>query len=221
MARARKKGDDATNARKRERRAAKRYLDKAENASGASKSRYQALAREHFEKAMSTYDPNQRQRMSSEMVSLGAQLGIDIQGRRGDFIVSKNERGLEQRKRAIEQSYKAKESYLQDPNVRREEEAKALMQNRDIARTLFGGLIDIWRDEATYTDPETGKTKVDTSRIYEIVFDYFGVDNLADLLDRLEEEIGEDLYNASGSDEWYEVTKTYIQTKAKLGELAA
>lgn len=220
MARARKKGDDATNARKRERRAAKRYLDRAENASGAARAKYESLARQHFEAAMQTYDPKQKQKLSSDIVNIAARLGIDIQGQRSEFTVSKTEKGEKMRERAITESAKSLESYLSDPAKRREEEAKTLLKNRDIAKGIFGGLIDIWKDEASYVD-ENGETKVDTSRIYEIVFDYFGVDNLADLLDKLEQQIGESLYSASGSDEWYDVTKTVLQTKYKRGELAA
>ena len=58
MARARKRGDDATNARKRYYRSAIRNLKRADKLTGAAAERYRLLARRDFENALRTYDPS-------------------------------------------------------------------------------------------------------------------------------------------------------------------
>ena len=88
MARNRKAGDTAYNARRREYRAAQRYLKKAHESTGATAERNRALARSHFESALQTYDPNQKQPFSSQIINLAAEFGVDIQGQRADFITA-------------------------------------------------------------------------------------------------------------------------------------
>ena len=71
----------------------------------------------------------------------------------------------------------------------------------------------MWRDEAVTIDETTGERKIDTRKIFKALFKYFDVDNLADLVEKVENEIGEVLYEMGNADEIYEVVKLSIQNK--------
>ena len=212
--RPRKKGDDSTNARKRYYRAAERNLAKAEKSSGATAARYRQLARQNFEDALSTYDPANTQKVSKPIQKLADQFNIDIseyQQLRQQAFKSTDIRIREQaeskQRLSIWRSQNVLESNLKDEQFRTELEAREIF-NSPIGSRIIGGLVDVWRDAAT-----DANGKVDRSKIFSAIQDYFGVDNLADLLDKVEEKIGDELYKDPGNLEIYDVITILLQTK--------
>lgn len=215
MARPRKeKSDTSYNARRRYYRSAERNLKKAEKASGANAARYRALARQDLEDALNTYDPDApKQNISKPIRNIAAKLGIDIEAQRGEFIAATEK----ERARAVERSEYALEGVLSNEAIRREREAYQLLNNPLIGRRIIGGFVDIWRDEFT---GESGK--FDKSKIIPVLFDYFKVNSLADLLEKIEKAIGEDLFKITGdADVMYETVKILIQTKVADNTITA
>ena len=187
MARNRKAGDMAYNARRREYRAAQRYLKKAHESTGATAERNKALVRSHFESALQTYDPNENQRFSSQIINLAAEFGVDIQGQRAEFITADEKK----RKRAIERSYEALESPLKDEKKRAEREAQTLINNPAIGKRIMGGLVDVWRDKV-----KSGQSAAENRKgIQQAIFNFFGVDSWAGVLDKLFQAIGDLLFS--------------------------
>ena len=213
--RAMRKGDIATNARKRYYRSAERNLAKAEQSTGATRSRYRALARQDFEDALSTYDPSTTQKFSKPIQRLADEFGIDLDKARSRFTSDSK-----QREKSIKRSAESLESSMRDPEARREKEARALLSNKKIGKRIMGGLVDIWRDEATIVT-DTGELKVDQSKILPSLFDYFNVDNVADMLEKVEQIIGDKLYADEDQDSMYEAVKIMLQTKIADNALVA
>lgn len=213
MARKRQvKSDDTYNARRRFARAAERNILKAKESSGATAQRYRQLARQNFESALELYDASSNQRPSRIMTGLADELGIDIEQAR-------SEAGRANMLDLLERSFSTLESNLADDQFRREQEARALLNDDRIGSRILGGLVDVWRDAATVID-ENGMAHIDNSRILPSLFDYFKVDNLADMVSKLESSIGSRLYDMRGdSDTIYEHVKVLIQTKVLEGTL--
>lgn len=203
MARQRKAGDTAYNARRREYRAAQRYLKKAHESTGATAERNRVLARSHFESALQTYDPNENQRFSSQIINLAAEFGVDIQGQRTEFITADEKK----RKRAIERSYESLESELKDEKKRAEREAQTLMNNPAISKRIMGGLVDVWRDKV-----KPGQSAAENRKgIQQAIFSFFGVDSWAGVLDKLFQTLGDLLFSTSNELETYDVVRIQIQ----------
>lgn len=218
MTRRKKQGDVSTNARKRYYRASERYLKKAEQASGASAQRYRQLAKQSFEDALATYDPANTQKYSKPIQRLAGEFGYDLEAMRqlpesGAERESAISRRSRRQERVVRESEYVTESALKSDDTRREREARALFKNAEIGRRIIGGYVDVWRDEATVIDPETGERKIDTRRIFAALYKHFNVENLADLVEKVEAEIGETLYEMGNDDEIYEVVKLSIQNK--------
>ena len=218
MARRKKQGDVSTNARKRYYRASERYLKKAEQASGANAQRYRQLAKQSFEDALATYDPANTQKYSKPIQRLAGEFGYDLEVMR-QLPESNAERESAMSRRAriqervVRESEYVTETALKSDDVRREREAQTLFKNAEIGRRIIGGYVDVWRDEATLTDPETGERKIDTRRIFAALYKHFNVDKLSDLVEKVENEIGSVLYEMGNDDEIYEVVKLSIQNK--------
>ena len=224
--RAPNKGDVSTNARKRYYRASERYLKKAEESSGVTSKRYRQLAKQNFEDALGTYDPANTQKYSKPMQRLAAEFGYDLEGSR-QLPENKAEaaRIVERRQRKqqylINESRNALESTMSDEQMRKEREAKTLFRSSEIGRRIIGGYVEVWKDEATYIDEATGERKIDTRKIFKSLYKYFGVDNLSELVEAVENEIGETLYQMGDTDEIYEVVKLSIQKKIDVNTLVA
>lgn len=201
----RERSDNAYNARRRYYRSAERNLKKAEGATGANAQRYRALARKDLENALDTYDPTApKQKISNPIKNLASQLGIDIEAQRAEFISASEK----ERERAISKSYGKLESALQDENARREMEARELFNNPQVGSRIIGGFVDVWRDKFLGDEGE-----FDKSKIIPVLFDYFEVNSLADLLDKVESIVGDMLYAQDDSGIMYETVKILIQTK--------
>lgn len=213
-ARAKKTGDVATVARKRYYRSAERNLKKAEQSSGATRAKYRQIARQDFEDALATYDKSTTQKFSKPMQRLAREFGVDLEDARAKFKTQ-----TEERVSAMERlSAQTKESALDNAEYRRQREARAVF-NSPIGSRIIGGLSDIWRDVATVT--RKGKPFIDRNKIFEALLDYFDVDNLADLLDKIEERVGDDLYRSEDKDLDYEVVKLKLQISVQQNALVA
>lgn len=189
MARAKRAGDLAWNARRRYARQAERYMKQAQQATGIEKSRLKNLATNALEKAYQTYqDPSKAQ--TSMIKNLEPQLNPRIPTRRPSD---------ERRKRAIETSKEiALESSLSDDETRRELEAEAILSG-DIGNRIYGATVDIWKN-ADYADRN------------QAIMDYFGADSMADVLEAIEAE-GIDIYEDPESLERYEEVRTAISER--------
>lgn len=213
MARDRKPSDDVRNARRREYRAAQRYLKKAEESSGATAARNRALAKTHLMNALETYDPSQNQKLAAPIVNVAAQLGIDIQGSRSEFITSTEQ----QRQQAVERSYSALEENLKDPTRRKAAESQALLRNKVIGRRIMGGLVDVWRDSIK-KDVSAKENRQNTQKA---IFDYFKVDSWSEVFERLVEAVGSALFNTEIDQEIYDIVRITLQTKINNNTLIA
>lgn len=210
MARKGKTSDATYNARRREYRAAQRYLKKANETSGATASRNRALAQTHLQNALNTYDLTQNQEISASIVNIGAELGIDVYGyrqdMRSDFVGSKTK--YEARARRIEkESTRALESSLSDEDIRRDEEARAIMNNPSLGKRIIGGLSSVWSDSV-----KKGNSNAENRQaIQDSVFEYFGVQKWADVIDKLRDMAGESLFEVSNDLEMYDTVKIAIE----------
>lgn len=213
MARKAKSGDTAYNARRREYRAAQRYLKKAEESSGATAARNRAIAKTHLQNALDTYDPSQNQKISAPITNLAAQLGVDIQGSRAQYINATSK----ERQAAIQGSTSALEGSLKDPYQRKVAETEALMQNKTIGRRIMGGLVDIWRDVV-----KKGKSAIENRKAStKAIFDYFKTDNWYDVINKIQESIGSDLFDMSSEQEIYDTVRIKLQTMVINNTLVA
>lgn len=216
MPRARRKtGDDATNARKRYYRSAERYLKRAEQATGATAARYRQLARQDLDNALNTYSKGTTQKFSKPIQKLANDLGVSLDQERQKIKARSDEYAEKTRKAAIDlkagsASAKRLAGAVDDAEVLRQSEARAII-NSPVGHRILGGLVDVWEEEATIED-ETGQLTVDQSKILPALFDYFNVDNLADMLEKVEEIIGDKLYADEDDDMMYEAVKIMLQT---------
>lgn len=204
----RNNADKAYNARRRYYRAAERNLKKAESESGATAARYRQLAQQNLENALATYGENiSSARISKPIQRLSEQLNIGLTtiGAEANLTTKRDKEKL------ISRSKKFLETALQDEGIRSEEEARALINNETIGRRIIGGLVDVWKKPATYTD-ENGFERIDNKKILPALFEYFNVDSVAGLLDKVEDVIGEELYAPeTKNDDIYQYVKVVIQ----------
>lgn len=206
-----KAGDDSTNARKRFYRKSQRYLDKADESSGATSDKYRQLARQAFDDALNTYEPSNKQKYSKPIRELAEIFGYDLEGHR-EKRVENQEFYKKVQERALTRSSEALESATEDPDERRQAEARALLNNDAIGSRILGGLVDIWKKDAAIYDDEGNYLGIDEKAILPSLYNYFKVDNLADLIDKIEEIVGEDLYKDPSNDSMYDAVKLVIQT---------
>lgn len=212
MARAKRPtGDAANNARKRYYRDAERYLKQAEKATGATAARYRSMAEKRLNEALNTYTKGTTQNFAKPIQNIANQLGVDLNEVR-DKIRSRSKKQEKQiRDRYIDETrslYALKGS--RDPETLRQNEARALF-NSPIGSRIIGGTVEIWQGKATVTLPD-GSTQIDKSKILPALYEYFNVDNLADLLIAIETMSGEDLYKSPDDEAFYESVKITIQT---------
>ena len=215
MARKRKAGDIATNARKRYYRAAERYMKQANESSGSTAARYRELARQNLDDAVKTYSQKTTQAFSKPIQKLADQLGINLQEKRSQLKGKSESKAERQQSELIRKSERKLASATPTIDEMREMEARAII-NSPIGKRIIGGTVDIWRDAATFVG-EDGQYTIDKTRILPALFEYYEVDNLADLIEAIESEVGETLYSAPDSDEMYETVKLTLQMNAIIG----
>lgn len=173
MARPKRAGDTSRNARRRFVRQGKRYLQKADQAVGAVKSRYRALAQDALEQAVSLYGEGfDKSKAEKPIKELASSLGVDINA------ISPTKNRLE----TVSESFEALVKPIQDSGLQtsREREAKAILRQPNIKNRFYGGLIDIWE----------GLPPADRNRA---ILDHFNASTLMDVIDELT-KAGIDLY---------------------------
>lgn len=215
MARKRKAGDIATNARKRYYRAAERYLKQANQSTGASAGRYRELARQKLEDAIGTYSKKTTQAFSKPIQRLANELGIDLQAKREKAKSRSDASASKAQSKLIETSDRSMASAIPTEDELREMQARAIL-NSPIGKRIIGGTVDIWRDAATVVG-EDGQYSIDKTKILPALFEHYEVDNLADLIEAIENEVGETLYSSPDSDEMYETVKLLLQIGTVTG----
>lgn len=204
MARARKRGDDATNARKRYYRSAIRNLKRADKLTGAAAERYRLIARRDFENALRTYDSSKRRgKLSKPMQRLANRFGmLDV-----------GEVTKEERQKVISRSEQRKFRFFEGRKARREREAEAVFRDPTISSRILGGLVDVWRDASTVGG------ELDRQKMIPALMDYFGVDTYADLLEKVEAVTGEGLYAIGDDREYYDTVKLTLQAHVLTGSV--
>lgn len=203
MARNRKASDSAYNARRRYGRAAERYIKKANQSSGATAERYKALARENYEKAMRTYDPKTTQNVAGRLREVGNALGAQLTPENMRTMINKDISDS-RRRNLIESSTQSLEGT--DDVARREREARTLLSNTNVGHKIMAGLIEVWEGAE---DRE------------QAILDYFGADSLADVIDTLEEKLGDRLYATDDIGSTYAIVKLEIQNMVADNSLIA
>ena len=182
VSRARKAGDDIYNARRRFTRAAERYEKKARSATGTLEGKYKALAREELKNALATYE---KPPGAKKFLELAEKLDVDL---------SFSKPTTDKRSRLINASMESLESTLDDVDFRRDREANAIL-NSNVGHRIYGGLANVW----------SGKS----GDINELIMRHFGVDSMADVIERIEAEI--DIYADPEKTEKYDEIKAAIE----------
>ena len=206
MPRPRKAGDKATVARKRYFRAAERHLKQAENMTGATAARYRFLAKTELDNALKTYDPTTTQKFAKPIQKIANDLGVSLEDERRKMKdMSKGMRD-KMRKNAIEigedsKSAKSLAGAFEDDDVRSEAEARVII-NSPIGSRIIGGTVDIWKGKAD-----------DNMEIIPALKEYYNVDTLSELIEAVENEIGESLYADPDSEAIYEAVKIALQAR--------
>lgn len=209
MVRKRKIGDDATNARKRYYRAAERYLKQAQQSIGATAARYRALAEIRLKEALNTYTKETTQRFSKPIQRIANALGVNLNEERETIQQRSKAEEKQIREHAINKSLEATAKGSKTSDTLRQREARAIL-NSPIGKRVIGGTVEIWEDEATMLTDDG--TKIDNKKILPALYEHFEVDNLADLLDKIEDIAGDMLYASPDDDAFYEGAKVTIQT---------
>ena len=178
MARARKKGDDLYNARRRLKRRAQRLEKAAATESDAAvKARLEAETSSLYEEAAAGY-----------IVDRDRQRFVNSKGLQG-YKVTADQWSAQKRQAYISESKRQLEGSMQNDDQRRYRTAKTLMKS-PVGRRIYAATVDVWRDYE-YSDRDSA------------IMDFFGVDSMADVIDMFEEELGEDLYEELDSEEKY------------------
>ena len=205
MARARRKGDIAYNARRRYVRAASRYLKQAKKTVGVEAARYRNLARDAVEKAASLYERQGNIPRKGEFTRLADELGVDLR----EHMVSPQDLSKEQqvkRERVIEESKEVSGRGLSTQD-RRDAEARAILSG-PLGSRIYAGLVDVWSQPQF---DETGQlvNRKSTTEINKAIMDYFGASSMMDVIEQLEKRI--DLYADPESLEKYDTVSLAIQ----------
>ena len=214
MSRARKKGDEFYNARRRYQRAAERNLKKAEQSTGATAARYRNLAKQDLNKALATYEKGTTQNFSKPIQRLAGNLGVNLSDKRARLNSLKDKTAKDLQEKAVSKSTERLAGAMDTAEALRQAEAQAVF-NSEVGHRIIGGLVDVWRDKAVKGG------KIDKEKMMKAIFDYFKVDNLADLLQKVENALGEILYNDADTDTIYETVKLTIQNKVADNTLVA
>lgn len=214
MARAGKKGDVFYNARRRFVRSAQRNLKKAEQSSGIMADKYRTIAANDLQKALDTYEQGTTQNFSKPIQKLASALDVNLGQARKRMQQMKETTAKRLRTQAEKQSTERLAGAMDDEETLRQAEAKAVFSS-DVGSRIIGGLVDVWKDKASI------KGKIDKKKMFDAIFDYLGVDNLADALQKMEQAIGDKLYGDGETDTIYETVKLVIQSKVADNTLVA
>lgn len=211
MARARRKGDSAYNARRRYTRKAERYMNQANASYGVVRERYIELARREAERALSTYDKEP----SFQKLSKGLQrvaLETDAQ-----FSKPANDA---QRQKLISRSKRALESNVEN---RREYEGRAIMSS-SVGSRIIASLEPIWRQYAEYNQKSKKYGIKNWDEVAPKIFEYMSevtgkeITDWMEVIEAFEQnpEIGADLYKDPKNDIRYDAVVQAAQAAFNL-----
>lgn len=201
MARKRKTGDTSYNARRREYRAAQRYLKQAQQQTGATAEKNRALAFIHLQNAINTYDPTQNQKIAAPIQRMAQEFGMTAQ----DIQKQREQLTQKQRTQAIKESQTALATVSDE--VRREQEAKIVMNNPTISKRIMGGLVGIWGDKVK----KGVSAEENREAITGAIFEHFKVSSWSEVLAKIEDIAGIDLYKVNEDYDIYDTVKLSLQ----------
>lgn len=194
MARARKRSDDVYNARRRFRRQAERYIKKANETAGVAKSRYEAMARNALEKAITSYAGNKPQGKIAQLAEK-----LNITQARVDIIRTNEIKTKEYRENFITKSKSA--LFTSNKDKSRDDMAKDILSDKNVASAFYGGLSGIWAN-----------TEVGRENPNKAITEYYGAESIMDIIEMLE-NAGVDIYKPSENGD------TYIDVALKIAIL--
>lgn len=184
MARARKNSDDVYNARRRFRRQAERYIKKANETAGVAKNRYESMARNALEKAIASYAGNKPQGRIAQLAEK-----LNITQARINVVRSEKAVTKEDRANFINESRSA--LFKANKDKSRDDMAKNILSDKNVASAFYGGLSDIW------ANTETGRENPN-----QAITEYYNVESIMDVIEMLE-NAGVDIYKPSENGDTY------------------
>ena len=184
MARARKNSDDVYNARRRFRRQAERYIKKANETAGVAKNRYESMARNALEKAITSYAGNKPQGKIAQLAEK-----LNITQARIDIIKTNETKTKEYRENFIANSRSA--LFTSNKGKSRDDMAKDILSDKNVASAFYGGLSDIWAN-----------TEVGRENPNQVIIEYYNVESIMDVIEMLE-NAGVDIYKPSENGDTY------------------
>lgn len=190
MARLRKMGDAAYNARRRYYRQAERYEKQATQAGTATEAgRLRKLGSRALEKAMQTYEDPTKVEFSKPIQDLQRSLNPKAPLRKpGEGFKSK----------IIEESEKTATVGGMDEYEMQKYEASEILTG-SIGRRVFGAFADVWKD----SEDREGA-----------ILDYFGASNMMEVIEAIE-DAGIDIYSDPESEQRYDEIRTAIELAFK------
>lgn len=194
----REASDEAYNARRRFARKAKKYADMALNAVGELKARYETIARDALEDAISTYEKGtSKSEWSKNIRQLDERLKpVDVFRREAKQRISKSK---------LERSFDALTA--KDEQMRRKREAKSILSTGAGSR-IFAGTVDIWSGEDDdYRSRE------------QALIEHFGVSDMMEVIELFEDEFGDELYADYGNQIKYDELVAMIAEFVSRGDV--
>lgn len=194
VTRAKRSSDDTYNARRRFKREAERYMKKAEQSTGATKSRYERMAERSLTQAAMLYKNTPKGR--NAISEMGEKIGVD------PFSKAKAlEAGFKAGKQKVTGKLIARSFTRLESNKAktRDAMAKDILSTDNIGSRFYGGLSEIW------TQSEESREHPDAA-----ITEFFGVDSIADVLDLLEEK-GIDIYAPTDNNSNYKSIQLKLQ----------
>lgn len=190
MARMRKTGDAAYNARRRYYRQAERYEKQATQAGTAMEAgRLRKLGSRALEKAMQTYEDPTQARFSKPIQDLERSLNPNAPLRKP---------GTGYQSKIIEESEKTATVGGMSEYEMQEYEASEILTG-SIGRRVFGAFADVWKD----SEDREGA-----------ILDYFGASNMMEVIEAIE-DAGIDIYSDPESEQKYDEIRTAIELAFK------
>lgn len=206
MARAAKKSDTTYNTRRRFRRAAERFLKKADEATSTmERERWEAAAQDAVTKAISTYEPGSEVR--GVVADVAKRAGVDPSNvLRVQSIADEAQRDTLTKKRE-EQSQKLTATNLQS----RDAQGRAILNTRNIGHSIFGGLKKLW-----YTEGDAEGNANPLPKVLEAL----GLHDALELVEYIE-NYAPDLYKKGklDDDEIYEIVRAQLNYFVTSGRI--
>ena len=192
MARTHKNSDDVYNARRRFRRQAERYIKKANETSGVAKNRYESMARNALEKAITSYAGNKPQGRIAQLAEK-----LNITQARIHIVRAKKAVTKEGRANFIAES---KSTLFTEENKgkSRDNMAKNILSDQNVAASFYGGLSGIWAGS------EAGRKNPNQAIIdyFNTEIENFHAESIMDIIEYFE-NAGINIYKPIGNDGTY------------------